>query len=319
MNGVSIVIPAYNAAGTIGKCLTAASNLRWLGDIEIIVINDGSSDRTGGIAASFEKVKAVNVSNGGAARATNLGIGMARYDTVVSLDADAELDTDWLERIIPSFNEPEVGAVAGYAITGNRTIVGKLMGYDVELRLNSESHYTDHLYTMNTAYSRRVLQEIGMFDEAIRIGYDVDISRRLVAAGYKLVLRKDAKCVHYWRDDLRGYLKQQYDYAYYRLEITRKYKKSHDQFATIGTIMHVPFTAGVVLAAIFGSVVWPFAPLLFMLLPLAHVPKMAKLLLMKKEACILALPFLFTLRNFAWTQAAAMWVLRRALRKLRRK
>jgi len=49
VNGVSIVIPAYNAQRTIGKCLAAATSLEWAGDVEIIVVNDGSSDRTGEI------------------------------------------------------------------------------------------------------------------------------------------------------------------------------------------------------------------------------------------------------------------------------
>jgi len=317
MNGISIIIPAYNAERTIAKCLTAATSLEWQGEVEIIVVNDGSFDKTGEIASSFPGVQVINVPNGGAARATNLGIQAARYDMVVSLDADAELKPDWLNKIVPYLDEPRVAAVGGYALTGNKSLVGKLMGYDVELRLNSTNNYTDHLYTMNTAYQRQVLQEIGMFDESLRIGYDVDISRRLGARGYRLVLSKDAKCTHYWRDDLGGYLKQQYDYAYYRLNITQKFKKSHDQFAKMGMILHVPFTVLVLLAATLGNIAWSFAPLLLVLLLLIHLPETARLLIRKREASILALPFLFTLRNFAWTRAAIVWVLRQSLTRLR--
>ena len=76
---------------------------------------------------------------------------------------------------------------------------------------------TDHLYTMNTAYRREILLEVGPLNEELLAGYDVDLSRRLRAAGYRLILRKDATCRHYWRDNLRDYLRQQYNYAYHRM------------------------------------------------------------------------------------------------------
>lgn len=319
IDGVSIIIPAYNAERTIGECLSAATKLDWPDDVEVIVVNDGSSDRTVEITSAFPGVRVISVSNGGAPRATNIGIRAARYDIVISLDADAMLEKDWLKKIIPSLDEQGVAAVGGYALTGNKSIVGKLMGYDVELRLDRTSIYTDHLHTMNTAYRRQTLLEVGMFNEKMKISYDVDISRRLKAAGYSLIIRKDAKCTHYWRDDLRGYLKQQYNYAYYRLEITQKFKRPHDQVAGMGMILHVPFTGLVLLATILGSLTSPFAPLLLVLLPLVHLPETAKLLFRKREACILALPWLFTLRDFTWTWAAAVWVLKQGLTKLTRR
>jgi cellulose synthase/poly-beta-1,6-N-acetylglucosamine synthase-like glycosyltransferase len=307
MKGISVVIPAYNAEGTIGDCLRAAKSLEYAGDLEVIVVNDGSTDKTADIALTFPMVRVISVPNGGAPRATNIGIQAAKYDIVVSLDADAMLERDWLQKVVPLFDDPKIAAVAGYALTGNRSLVGKFMGYDVELRLDRIGPHTDHLYTMNTAYRRQILLEIGMFDESLRIAYDGDISRRLVAKGYRLMLNKDAKCTHYWRDDLKGYLKQQYNYAYYRLEIARKFKKSHDRIAGIGMILQAPFTMMTLLAAILGSLASPLAPLLLILLPVVHLPKTVNLLFKKGDACILALPFLFTLRNFAWIWAAIVW------------
>ena len=46
MNGASIVIPAYNAGRTLRECLQAATTLKWTGAVEVIVVNDGSSDST---------------------------------------------------------------------------------------------------------------------------------------------------------------------------------------------------------------------------------------------------------------------------------
>ena len=317
--GASIIIPAYNAEQTIGECLLGATNQKWAGDYEVIVVNDGSTDQTASIASTFPEVRVITVPNGGASRATNIGIQKARYDTVISLDADAVLAEDWLEKIMPTFNDQSVAAVGGYALTGNKSVIGKLMGYDVELRLDRMPVCTDHLYTMNTAYRHQALVDIGGFDEGMKIAYDVDISRRLKATGGNLILKKDAKCTHYWRDDFKGYLKQQYNYAYYRLEIASKFKRSHDHLVGLGMILHVPFTALVLLAATLGSLVTPLAPISLFVLPIVHLPETINLLIKRREASILALPFVFTLRNLTWTWASVIWSVRQVLNKLGRK
>lgn len=317
-DGVSIVVPAYNAAKTIGDCLNAARNLDHTGNLEIIVVNDGSRDRTAEIAAAVDGVRVIDTPRGGVARARNTGTRAAQYEIIVQLDSDAILQPDWLRQIMPLFDDPKLGAAAGYAVTGNKSLVGKLMGYDVELRLDRIEDYTNHLYTMNTAYRRHALFEVGLFSDSLRAAEDVDISRRLVEAGYKLMLNKQAKCTHYWRDDLKGYLKQQYSYAYYRPEIGRRFKKSHDRVAGIGMIVHVPLTALIVVAAVAGSLVSPFALLLLLSLPLMHLPETIKLLARRKEKVILALPFLFTLRNLSWTWAGSVWSLRQVSGRLRR-
>lgn len=320
MNGVSIIIPAYNAEKTMAECLQAATNLKWSGDLEIIVIDDGSSDRTAEIASSFPQVKVVTVPNGGAARATNIGVETAQHDIIISLDSDAIIEEDWLEKAMPAFDDPAVGAVGGYCVTANRSIVGRLMGYDMEFRLDQVPEYTDHLYTMNTAYRRQTLAEVGMFDEEMRIAYDADISRRISAGGYRLVLKKDARCRHYWRDDLKGYLKQQHDYAYYRLNVARKFKRPHDRQAGLGMILQTPFTILVLLAAVLlGVLLSPFGLLALVLLPLVHLPRTIAILIKKREACILLLPFFFTLRNLAWTLGAIRWEIREVLLASRRR
>ncbi|MDY6912609.1 MAG: glycosyltransferase, partial [Chloroflexota bacterium] len=115
----------------------------------MIVVNDGSLDRTAAIASSYTGVQLINLPNGGAARATNVGVEKARYDIVVSLDADAVLNREWLQQIMPLFDDPQVAVVGGYAQTGNKSTIGRLMGYDVEQRMDRIQGNTDHLYTMN--------------------------------------------------------------------------------------------------------------------------------------------------------------------------
>jgi len=314
MSSVSIVIPAYNAEHTLRECLQAATTLESTSEVEVIVVNDGSTDSTSEVASSFPGVRVIEIRHGGAARATNIGIQAAQYDIVVLVDADAVLENDWLEKIIPSLDDPTIAAVSGYVVTANSSIIGKLMGYDVESRLDRVPMDTDHLSTMNTAYRRSVLLEVGLLNEDLEAGYDVDLSRRLKAAGYRLLLRKDVTCRHYWKDNLKGYLRQQYIYAYYRMELARRFRKPHDQVTGLGMVLQVPLTIALLLASCLGSLASPLAPLLLLLLPFIHLPQTASLLRRRKDACVLMLPLLFAIRDLCWVWAAMSWGIRRVTR-----
>ena len=307
MSSVSIVIPAYNAEPTLRECLQAVTTLKSTSEVEVIVVNDGSTDRTSEVASSFPGVRVIDISHGGAARATNIGIQAAHYDIVALIDTDAVVENDWLEKIIPSLDDPTIAAVSGYIVTANSSIIGKLVGYDVESRLSRVPVDTDHLSTTNTAYRRAALFEIGLLDEKLKVGYDVDLSRRLKASGYHLLLRKDVTCRHYWKDNLKDYLRQQYNYAYYRMELTRRFRKPHDQVTGLGMVLQVPLTIALILASCLGSLASPLAPLLLLLLPFIHLPQTASLLHRKKDARVLMLPLLFTIRDLCWVWAAMRW------------
>jgi glycosyltransferase involved in cell wall biosynthesis len=87
---VSVVIPTYNRAGVICRAIASALIQLLAGD-EIVVVDDGSKDRTHAIVASFgPQVKYVPTTNGGAGRARNIGIDHARGDLVAFLDSDDE-------------------------------------------------------------------------------------------------------------------------------------------------------------------------------------------------------------------------------------
>lgn len=90
---IFVVIPTYNRANLISRTITSALAQLVAGD-EIIVVDDGSKDRTCAVVASFgPQVRYVPVPNGGAGRARNIGIDHARGDLVAFLDSDDE----WFE------------------------------------------------------------------------------------------------------------------------------------------------------------------------------------------------------------------------------
>lgn len=310
MNGVSIIVPAYNAGGTLDECLRALTSLERDGELEIILVNDGSTDRTREIAESFSAVNTINVSHYGAARATNLGIKAARHDIIALVESDVVLESDWLKRIVPRLNDPSVAGAGGCVVAANKTGLGKIAGYDVELRLGRAPVDIDHLSNTNSVYRRGLLNEVGLLNEELTAGYDADLSRKLKAAGYRLLLSKDVVCRHYWKDSLKDFLRQQYNYAYYRMSLLGKPGKVHDQITGPGMILQVPFTALVLLFAIAGTLAFRWAPLALLLIPLIQLPETFSLLYRRKDKQLLLLPLLFTMRNVCWVWASLVWEIR---------
>ena len=100
MTVVSVVIPAFDAERTVGA---AISSVLWqtYGDLEVVVVDDGSGDATGAIASSFpEPVRVVRRENGGVAAARNLGIAEARGELIAFCDADDVLLPRHLEALV---------------------------------------------------------------------------------------------------------------------------------------------------------------------------------------------------------------------------
>ncbi|MCH5218717.1 MAG: glycosyltransferase family 2 protein [Muribaculaceae bacterium] len=100
---VSVVIPAYNASEFVGECLesVAAQSVR---DLEVIVVDDGSSDATASIVEAFARhdprVRLLRVANGGVSRARNLGVEHARGRYITFVDADDALHPLALEAML---------------------------------------------------------------------------------------------------------------------------------------------------------------------------------------------------------------------------
>ncbi len=104
---ISIVVAAKNAETMIGKCLDSIQKLSWP-NYEVIVIDDGSLDRTGAIARSCPKVKLLRTNGVGRSQARNLGVQAAQGDFVVFTDADCMVDQNWLNALLEGFVSDDI-------------------------------------------------------------------------------------------------------------------------------------------------------------------------------------------------------------------
>lgn len=113
---LSIVIPAYNEENYIGRCLEsiAVEKARDNFDVEIIVVNNASVDRTGVVARSFSFVRVVDESRKGLVRARQTGYEASTGDLVANVDADTLMPEGWIKRVFKEFSiDPNLVALSG--------------------------------------------------------------------------------------------------------------------------------------------------------------------------------------------------------------
>ncbi|MES2124778.1 MAG: glycosyltransferase [Gemmatimonadota bacterium] len=121
---VSIIVPAYNEERVIAQTVASLLEQDYAGDLEIVVVDDGSPDGTANrVRAAFgrdPRVSLIVKPNGGKASALNAGIASARGEIVIGLDADTLFARDTVTQLVAPLADARVGAVAGNAKVGNR-------------------------------------------------------------------------------------------------------------------------------------------------------------------------------------------------------
>ncbi len=222
---VSIVIPAHNAAATLGECLAASINQTYT-DREVIVVDDGSTDATPEIARKFP-VTVLQQPKSGPAAARNAGARVANGDIVAFTDSDCIPHRDWASRLVEGFSE-DVGAVGGtYGIANSGSMLARIIHNEIRGRHASFSYEVDFLGSYNLAVKRDVFNALHGFDENFRAasGEDNDLSYRIHDAGYALRYTPAAVVDHYHPERLVPYLRAQARHGFWRMKLYAKHPK----------------------------------------------------------------------------------------------
>lgn len=196
---VSVIVPAYNAAGHIGEALESV-HAQTIGDWEVVVCDDGSSDDTAAIASSFgERVRLVrNERNQGLATARNVAIAHARGSVLALLDADDVWLPRYLERqlgLLDQSPQPQtVGIVSCNAYL--RDADGLLPGTYADRFGYAEDVTVERLLDISPIFisaliPRTALDRVGPFATDLRSCEDLDLWIRLVEAGYRIVSTRE--------------------------------------------------------------------------------------------------------------------------------
>ncbi|MGB9777726.1 MAG: glycosyltransferase [Anaerolineae bacterium] len=217
----SVIVPAYQAEGTIGLCVRALGAQTLPRDqYEIIVVDDGSTDRTASVARQAGADRVLTIPHGGPSAARNAGVEAARGEIVLFTDADCEPWPDWLERMTTPFGDPEVMGTKGVYRTRQRALIARLVQWEYEFRYErmAQLPVIDFIDTYAAAYRREVFLRHGGFATDIPIPSveDIDLSFRLSQAGCRLVFVPDARVWHTHPSTLRAYLVRKARYGFWR-------------------------------------------------------------------------------------------------------
>jgi len=184
---VSVVIPTYNYGRFLGAAIESALGQSYP-PLEIIVVDDGSTDDTPDVAARYAgKIRYVRKENAGVSAARNTGVAHATGDLVAFLDADDRWLPEKLARQVPLFADAAVGLVHA----GSRIFDHDTGGILCELLPEESTDFHAALRwccisAPSTVIRRRIFDEAGPFDQTIVEGEDWDMWIRIAAAGYKL-------------------------------------------------------------------------------------------------------------------------------------
>ncbi len=224
----SLIIPAYNAERSIASCLESALNQSLSRkDYDVIVVDDGSTDKTSEIVRSFP-VRIVQQQNKGPAAARNRGADEAKGDILVFTDSDCELDFVFLEKIVaPIEKAPEIVGVQGSYKTKQNEFMAQFGQVEIETRYNkmSKDKYIDFIGTYAAAYKKDVFLRYGGFDTGFPLasGEDTEYSYKLHKNGHKMLFRPEAFVYHQHPINLRHYIKVKFYRGYWRIRLYRKH------------------------------------------------------------------------------------------------
>lgn len=337
--GITFVVPVKNGERTLPATLDAIAAERRAAElrgrtVEVLAVDDGSSDGSRAILQRRAELGELELLDGtarGASAAMNAAIGKARQPLVAQVDQDVVLLPGWLESLAAALEDGGVAAAQGwYATDPLASPWARLMGVDLEQRYSRLGRQVDHVCTGNSLYRLAALRSVGLFDEELGYGADVDLSYRLRRSGQTLALVPEARSLHRWRVGLAGYVRQQYGFGYGRLEVLARHPRRvrGDDVAPASMMLHGP---GMMLALVAGlaalaaraaglpamTATW-LAGLAGTVVALLAVERaVAGILAWRRfrEPAALLFPAAHLLRDLAWCAAIAAWCTRRLARR----
>lgn len=212
---VSVVVCAFNEEPTIEECLESLVRCTYP-HLEVILCDDGSTDRTLEIARGFP-FRILELPHGGLSRARNAGLEAATGDIVAYLDADAWCHPDWPFHLVMSFDNEQVAATGGpnLPVDGAGFVeraVARSPGGPLEVLITDDR--AEHVPGCNMAFRKHELAAIGGFNpEYTAAGDDVDVCWKLLDRGREIGFAHAAQVRHHRRSTVMGYLRQQRGYG----------------------------------------------------------------------------------------------------------
>ncbi|HEY1559759.1 MAG TPA: glycosyltransferase [Caulobacteraceae bacterium] len=230
---ISVLIPCFNEQKVIVASVERILNSEW-SNLEVLVVDDGSTDGTAAaVRDAYDaepRVTLLTFENGGKARALNRGLKLCRGEIVVALDADTLFPPGTLPRLARWFADPNVGAVAGNAIVGNRlNLVTRWQGLEYVTAQNLERRALAALGAVTVvpgavgAWRRETLEQLGGYP-ADTLAEDQDLTLACQSAGWRVEFDSSARAYTEAPDTVAGLLNQRFRWSFGTLQCLWKHR-----------------------------------------------------------------------------------------------
>ncbi len=229
---LSIICPCYNEENYIVDLLEFF-NAAMPKDKELWLIDGGSTDRTKDIIADYQKtndnIHLLDNPDKIVPFALNKAIPKCNADTIVRLDAHTKYAPDYFEKIIETFEKVEADIVGGPTRTACKSPFQCAVAHVICTSFgvgNSQVHNIEYEGYSDSvtfgSWKKEIFEEVGMFDTALVRNQDDEFHYRAKSMGKKIYQNPDIKLWYYPRDNIKGLLKQYYQYGLYKPKVLKK-------------------------------------------------------------------------------------------------
>jgi len=224
---ISVVVPVYNGERTIETCLKSLLDQTIpASDYEIVVVDDGSIDRTKELVSRLP-VRYFYQKNQGPAKARNLGVEKAGGDIVLFTDSDCTARPDWIELMTRPLADEKVSAGKGAYRSNQKGLAAHFAQVEFEERyeLLKKHEYIDFVDSYSAAFRKSVFLDAGGFDTSFpkANNEDTELSYKLASMGCKMVFVPQAIVYHLHPDSMWKYFKLKCGRGYWRMVVYRRY------------------------------------------------------------------------------------------------
>ncbi|MEV4254757.1 glycosyltransferase [Spirillospora sp. NPDC049652] len=265
---VTVVVPAYNEEAGIAATVRSLLDTDYPGPFEVIVVDDGSTDRTAEIVEglALPGVRLMRKPNGGKPGALNVGIAAAQGELLVLVDGDTVFQRDTIRHLVaPLVTDPAVGAVSGNTKVANRKgLLGRWQHLEYVIGFNLDRRMFDLARCMPTipgaigAFRRRTLVSVGGVPTDT-LAEDTDLTMAICRGGWRVVYAEHALAWTEAPDSLRQLWRQRYRWCYGTLQAMWKHRRAVVERGPFGRRCLLYLTAFQVVLPLFAPAVDLFA------------------------------------------------------------
>lgn len=254
MSFVSVIIPSYNSGLTIEGCLSSVLQQDYPREkYEVIVIDDGSSDESDKLILKYPVMLLMQKHSGpGAAR--NKGLRYAKGEIIIFLDSDCTVDVDWISTHVQAHGNQSrtkpVGCIGGAIKPSlNDTNFIELCDYYSSWysppRVHKGKEY-EYLPSTNLSMRKKVMDEMGGFEESLWCGEDIALGMKLREFGYSIIHNPSILCYHRNRRTIKTYLYHHYNWGEFAPSFRKFGSKARYDFL---------FPPNIILAVLFSPII----------------------------------------------------------------